>query len=323
MNKILITGAAGLIGSALAKKLLSQGHNIISCDIRFKNNPISFFSHEILPLLEQCDGIIHLGAIARVIHGEIYPEIAQQVNVDGTIKLLKYYQNLQNKPWLIYGSSREVYGEQEILPVTEKAELKPINKYAQGKVLIENYVNDDLKNLDLNTVILRFSNVYGSMLDHYDRVVPAFCLRAIKNEPIRIEGKDCVFDFTYIDDVVEGISLAVNKINSPLTQKIKTPIHFTGNFGCNLEELANIIINITNSKSVIDNHPPRNFDVSRFIGDYSAAAKILNWSPKYSLEAGLNKFITEIKNTEKICPYNIKMKIYENIESYSWLPALL
>lgn len=322
MNKILITGAAGLIGSALAKKLISQGYEIINCDIRFKDNPISFFSNEIQPLLEQCVGIIHLGAIARVIHGEVYPELCQQVNVDGTIKLLEFYQNLPSKPWFIYGSSREVYGDQGVLPVTEKASLNPVNQYAQGKVLIEDYINK-LKKLGLNTVILRFSNVYGGMLDHYDRVVPVFCLKALKNEPIRIEGKDCVFDFTYIDDVVEGILLTVNHLSNGLKQKIETPIHFTGNFGCNLEELANIIIKITNSKSVINYYPPRNFDVSRFWGDYSNATNILNWSPKYSLETGLNKFITDIKSTEKISPQNIEMKIYENIESYSWLPALL
>lgn len=322
MTKILITGSAGLIGSALAAKLADNGYDIIDCDIRFKNNPISFYSDEIIPILKKCDGIIHLGAIARVIHGEIYPELCNRVNVTGTVKFLEFYQNLPNKPWFIYGSSREVYGEQKILPVTEKAELRPMNYYAKGKVLIENYVND-LKKRDFNTLILRFSNVYGGMLDHYNRVVPAFCLRALKNEPIRIEGKDCVFDFTYLDDVVNGIISAVDRINNPINQKIDMPIHFTGNRGCNLRELAEIIVKITNSKSNIDYYPPRNFDVSRFYGDYGNAVNILNWRPKYSLETGLNKFITALKSAKKICPYDIEMKIYENIESYSWLPALL
>lgn len=168
MNKILVTGSAGLIGSALTQKLRNTGYEVIDCDIRSKNNPLSFFSEGIQPILKECKGIIHLAAISRVIHGEQYPQLCEEVNVSGSKKFLEFYENLPHKPWLIYGSSREVYGNQDNLPVVEDAALNPVNTYAKGKVEIEHRIKK-LEKQGFNTVILRFSNVFGGLLDHYDR----------------------------------------------------------------------------------------------------------------------------------------------------------
>lgn len=320
MSKILVTGSAGLIGSSVVKRLRDNGNDVVDCDIRFTDNPLSFFSDSIQPILKKCSGIIHLAGISRVIHGQQYPELCYQVNTGGTKKFLEFYRNLPNKPWLIYGSSREVYGEQELLPVSEDASYNPINKYAEGKVEIENIVTN-LGKSGFNTTILRFSNVYGGLLDHHDRVIPAFCLKSLKNETIRIDGKECVFDFTYIDDVADGILLTVDKMIN--AKKIDSAIHFTTCRGCDLEELASIVLDISGSKSSIEYKSPRNFDVSRFYGDFSNAEKILGWKPKHSLEEGIEKFISKIKNGDSNCPYKLEMKIYEDIKSYSWLPAIL
>lgn len=321
MDKILITGAAGLIGSILSENLKHQGYDVIDCDIRFHDNPLDFASKDIISLLEECKGIIHLSGIARVIHGEKYPELCKEINVNSTMQLLEVYKNLKNKPWLIYGSSREVYGQQKKLPVHENANFKPVNIYAECKITIENLISDLRKN-NYNTLILRFSNVYGGMLDHYNRVVPAFCLGALKNNPIKVEGGECIFDFTYVQDVVDGICLAIREMqNNALSEDLA--IHFTGRRGCSLKELVDIILDLTNSNSKIEYFLARNFDVGKFYGDYSLASKLLKWEPKHSLEEGLNKFIYDIKNSSKRCPYNLEMAIYENIKSYSWLPALL
>ena len=320
MNKILVTGSAGLIGSAVTSRLRSSGCEVVDCDIRFIDNPLSFFSDSIQPIIEECDGIIHLAAISRVIHGQKYPELCHQVNIEGSKKFLKFYKNLSHKPWLIYGSSREVYGAQKLLPVSENAPYNPVNKYAKGKVAIENIVND-LGASGFNTTILRFSNVYGGLLDHYDRVIPAFCLNALRNEVIRIDGKECIFDFTYIEDVVNGILLVVDKMIH--SQKIDSAIHFTSCRGCNLEELANIVLEVTSSNSLIEYKPPRDFSVGRFYGDFSNAQKLLGWTPKHSLEEGIAKFISDIKNSDSNCPYKLGIEIYKNIKSYSWIPTLL
>lgn len=315
---ILITGAAGLIGSALVEKLEKQGYEVISCDIRLRDNPISFFSKNIVPMLAKCTGIIHLAAISRVIHGELYPELCRKVNVDGTIQFLELCKSLPNKPWFIYASSREVYGEQKELPVRESANIDPINNYAKGKAFVEEQITS-LK--DFNVAILRFSNVYGGLLDHNSRVIPALCINALKGDPIKIEGKECVFDFTYLDDVIEGICLTVKYLQS---EKSSLPtIHLTTNNPCTLENLAKMILKVTGSDSRIDSYPPRNFDVTKFYGDFTRAKKLLGWVPRYSLETGLKQFVENLRGSTRKFSKNIDMVIYEDIKSYSWLPSLL
>lgn len=317
---ILITGAAGLIGLALVDRLEKNGYEVTSCDIRLRDNPSTFLSDNIVCLLPRCTGIIHLAAISRVIHGELYPELCEKVNVNDTMKLLELCKRLSNRPWFIYGSSREVYGEQKELPVTESATINPINNYARGKVFIENQVSN-LKELNFNVAILRFSNVYGGLLDHDSRVIPSLCINALKNEPIRIDGKECVFDFTYLHDVIEGICLTIQYLNQEASSL--PPIHFTTNSPSNLENLVKSILSITKSTSQVNFHPPRNFDVTKFYGDFSRAKSLLGWYPKYLLETGLKAFIKKLRNNRQKCPEHIDMVIYENIKSYSWLPSLL
>jgi dTDP-glucose 4,6-dehydratase len=315
---ILITGAAGLIGSALVEKLEKQGYEVVSCDIRFFDNPLSFFSEDIVPLLAKCTGIIHLAAISRVIHGELYPELCKKINVVGTIQFLELCKSLPNKPWFIYASSREVYGEQKELPVNESASIDPINNYAKGKAFVEKQIAS-LK--DFNVAILRFSNVYGGLLDHNSRVIPALCINALKGDPLKIEGKECVFDFTYLDDVIEGICLTLRYLQS---ERSSLPtIHLTTNSPCALEDLAKTILKVTGSDSRIDFYPPRNFDVTKFYGDFTRAKELLGWVPNYSLEEGLKQFIKNLQDNTKNFSKNIDMVIYENIKSYSWLPSLL
>ncbi|WP_237342933.1 NAD-dependent epimerase/dehydratase family protein [Wolbachia endosymbiont of Folsomia candida] len=143
----------------------------------------------------------------------------------------------------------------------------------------------------------------------------------MKDNPIRVEGKECVFDFTYLDDVIEGVYLTVQYLQNEKSSL--PPIHLTTNNPYNLENLAKTILKITGSHSRIDFYPPRNFDVAKFCGDFTRAKELLGWSPKHSLEVGLGKFIKSLKNNTQEYPKNIDMVIYENIKSYSWLPSLL
>lgn len=320
MKKILVTGSCGLIGRAISQKLLAEGYEVLDCDIRLHNNSLNFASEEILEILNGCQGIIHLAAISRVIHGEIYPDLCRYVNIDLHNKFISMVKNLAHKPWFIYGSSREVYGAQDILPVKESQKLQPMNNYAITKLTAENTVNS-LKNAGFNISILRFSNVYGGMMDHYNRVVPAFCIASLKNSIINIEGEECIFDFTYIDDVTDGIFRSIKFLET--NNQSLPEIHLTTCEPTSLQDLANLIIKITNSKSKIQYSSYRNFDVKKFYGDFSNAYKILGWKPKYFLEDGLTKFIKDIKTLDRNQPKDIEMVIYENIKSYSWLPSLL
>lgn len=143
------------------------------------------------------------------------------------------------------------------------------------------------------TAILRFSNVFGSPFDYPDRVIPAFCRAALSQEPLRVEGAGNIFDFTFVDDVVNGIVKVIDVLMT--SPQNLPPIHFTTGRGISLSEAARIIIRMANSSSHIKEAEPRSFDVSRFYGDPSRAKKLLGWSPHFSFEEAIGKFLSNLK----------------------------
>src|SRR5579871_3958963 len=168
-NKILITGSNGLIGNTLERYLRKIGIEVKGIDISY---PSTHPNHKNIQDLESikeaaadCRGIVHLAAVSRVILGEQNPTLCWKTNIEGTRNILEAVLHLLHKPWVIYASSREVYGQQAILPVTEKAPLLPLNTYARSKVMGEKLVLA-YREKDVQTAILRFSNVYGSVNDY-------------------------------------------------------------------------------------------------------------------------------------------------------------
>ena len=183
MSRILVTGSAGLIGRKLVQSLKSSGSDVVEFDSVHETAHSSYGDilnkEHIAQKIRGCHGIVHLAALSRVIWGEKFPSLCQFVNQLGTKNLLDEALDLPQKPWFLYASSREVYGEQEILPVREEAKLAPLNVYAKTKVYAENLVGKAGER-GLPTSILRFSNVFGGVQDHKDRVIPAFCLGAFR-----------------------------------------------------------------------------------------------------------------------------------------------
>ncbi|WMY95317.1 MAG: NAD(P)-dependent oxidoreductase (plasmid) [Arsenophonus sp.] len=298
MKKILITGSNGLIGQELCKKI-NKSYIIKKFDNKL---PVQSYSYgdilvpEILQeSIKDCDGIVHLAAFSRVIFGEKNPKRCWETNVTGTYNILNLAYQSKKKPWVLYASSREVYGQQKKFPVKESARLKPLNIYANSKLLAEKLV-EKYKKKGLQTAILRFSNVYGRINDHPDRVVPAFCLSAVHGTPIHIEGESNIFDFTHITDVVEAIS----KVIIFLEKRKKIPImHITSGIPVSLKNLAELIkkYSIHKTKIIID--PPRSFDVSKFYGDNSLIKKVLDWSPKIDLQTGIKLLIKDFMDKSK------------------------
>ncbi|MFN7095405.1 MAG: NAD-dependent epimerase/dehydratase family protein, partial [Burkholderiales bacterium] len=145
MATIFITGSNGLIGKALCEQLKDSAYQIKRLDINLPSNHPDYgdINHtELIDRhLEDCDGIVHLAAVSRVVWGQQQPELCWQTNVVGTAHILEYAYQSPRKPWLLYASSREVYGEQQQLPVTESALLSPVNIYARSKVAAETIVN--------------------------------------------------------------------------------------------------------------------------------------------------------------------------------------
>ena len=296
MTCLLLTGSEGLIGRCLAEYFHRHAISFKPFDLRLPSchNGRGDILDKVAvkKALEGCSGVIHLAGTSRVISGQKNPQQCLKHNVEGTTNILDAIQESPCKPWVIYASSREVYGQQETLPVRENAVLKPMNVYAQSKVAAEKKVLEARQG-GILTAILRFSNVFGRIFDYPDRVIPAFCRAALSGEPLRVEGTDNIFDFTFVEDVVRGIAKVIDIFTA--NPRYLPPIHLTTGRGISLSEAARTIVNLTNSSSQIKETTPRSFDVSRFYGDPSRAKSLLEWSSYFSFEEALGKFLPNLK----------------------------
>lgn len=289
-GSILITGAMGLIGSLLSQQLKTHNISVIEFDKRSSQASECNVHNKVLlnQLIQNCSGIVHLAAVSRVVWGQQNPELCWNVNVEGTRNVLELAYQATHKPWVIFASSREVYGQQESFPVSENAPLRPLNIYARSKVAGEELVNE-YRARGLNTAILRFSSVYGSALDHADRVIPAFCRLAIAKQTLRIDGFNNLFDFTHVADVVAGILTVIHQLDSGKNNL--PPIHFTTGQATSLLDVALLIEHILSEPIKYYPAPPRNYDVHRFCGDPSRAKNLLGWESKINLSHGLTDML--------------------------------
>ncbi len=291
-GRLLVTGSSGLIGRAVFKELRAAGVDALGVDLREQGaHRVDIIdTQRVEPYLEGISGIIHLAAVARVASAEEDPERCRAVNVEATRGLLAAAQRAPDKPWVLFASSREVYGEQDTLPVKEDAPLRPKNVYAKskfdGEVLVEAARRDDLQ-----TAIVRFSNVYGSTDDYSDRVIPAFAAAAARGRTMHVDGGDCELDFTHVDDVAEGVIRVVELLARG--ERCLPPIHLASGQGTTLLALARLANEINGRRARIVEGPARSVGVRSFVGDPERARALLGWSASTDLRAGIAKLSHE------------------------------
>ena len=295
MRRILVTGGLGLIGTELVRRLRAVGVECRIYDVRATDPDCSGDVCDLGNLkgrMAGCDGVVHLAAVSRVIWGEQDPQKCWSVNRGGTINVLQAAHGfpLGRRPWVVYGSSREVYGEAPTLPASEDTPLKPVNIYGWAKLAAEEAVVEACS-AGLIASTVRFSNVYGSVDDHTDRVVPAFARAASEAGTMRIDGGDNTFDFTHVVDVVDGLVSLVHAIDTE--RKALPPIHFVSGRPTTLLELAEIARSQGAPGASISFAPSRNFDVSRFYGDPTRATQLLGWRASTPLNEGVGRLVAD------------------------------
>ncbi len=301
--KILITGSAGFIGSSLKEFLEKKGIEVIPYDLKdTPSNDVRDISNLKLKM-EGVDGVVHLAAISRVKLAYEDPFNCIHTNIGGTVNVLetvRLYKKENNfSPWVIFASSREVFGEPDKLPATEKSPRKAINVYGVAKIAGEELCKIFARNYGLKTRVLRFSNVYTGKRDQLDRVTPKFLLQALKNEDLVINGTGQeLFDFTYIGDTIEGIWGCIEEIEK--SQKLFDDFTLSTGIPVSLKELAEVIIEETGSKSNIKYAQKRSYDVNKFYADPKNAREILGFNPKISLREGIRLVLEELKGEKTI-----------------------
>jgi len=302
MKNILITGGIGFIGSSLAIALIKQNYQIILYDIRDNNKGVKVYQDyknidfiqgdtnntELLKHIfktKKIDGIIHLAAVTRVVIAQNNPNECVRTNIKGTKSLLNSIKNLPNKPWLIFGSSREVYGEPKTLPVKENFEKKFVNIYGDTKIRGEKLFVDFAKNYNNSCIILRFANVYGNQFDLFDRVIPRFIYAIANRQLLTIEGGNQLIDFTHIDDTVDTIIKTINYIEN--NKQIIDDFHILPGIGWSLHQAIIYIEKNVGKKALQRVNEKRNYDVEKFIGDDSKIKELLKSRKFLSLKEGL------------------------------------
>ena len=294
-SNILITGAEGLVGSALRQSLSLRGDAPVNLDLRApsaRGRGDVRRADDVKTALAGCRGVVHLAAVSRVIWGERDPALCTATNVGGTRNVLDAARASITRPWVIFASSREVYGAPIQLPATEDCPLNPMNIYGRTKVEGERLV-EEARAAGLRAATVRLSNVYGSIGDHATRVVPAFARAAVRGEPLQIEGSSHTFDFTHIDDTVRGLVSLIDLLDGGGPPP--PSIHFLTGQPTSLAALAETCIHLAGSRSVRCEAPSRSFDVSHFYGDFGRARALLGWSPQVALADGVARLIHDFR----------------------------
>ena len=296
---LLVTGASGLIGRHLVRYLRDSGVSVRKFDIASSPREDTRDREALAAALQGVEGVIHLAAVSRVNWRQPTPQLCKAVNVDALGNLLQSCLERQAPPWLIFASSREVYGQSARFPVKEDDALRPMNVYARSKVTGERLVASAAE-AGLRTAICRFSSVYGGVLDHADRVVMAFAAAAIRGGVMRVEGPSNAFDFTAIDDVVSGIWRLIEVTRSG---ERMPPIHFVTGEATTLLELAQLSARHAVAATTIEHAPARDFDVAQFVGDPERAARLLGWRATVPVSIGVPRLISalQLKHERELC----------------------
>jgi UDP-glucose 4-epimerase len=287
---ILVTGSEGLIGRYLTQALMDDGHEIRRFDI--VRSPAEDVRNAVAlrKAIHGVSGVVILGAVSRVIWAERDPARCTATNIDALGAIIRLCLEQKSQPWILFASSREVYGNAEQFPVAEDAPLRPVNLYARSKVKGEALIGE-ARDAGLIANICRLSSVYGCPLDHRDRVAMAFAQAASFGGTIRLEGADNILDFTSVQDVTRGLAL---QVSATARGERLPPIHFVSGEGTTLADLAGIACRNARNIISLEETVPRTFDVPRFVGDPSRAKALLGWSADTPIQEGLPVLIDDI-----------------------------
>jgi UDP-glucuronate decarboxylase len=306
-QKILVTGGAGFLGSHLCDKLVAQGHDVLCVDNFFtgtKANVAHLMSrpnfelmrHDVtFPLYVEVDEIYNLACPASPIHYQWDPVQTTKTSVHGAINMLGLAKRVTAK--ILQASTSEVYGDPEVHPQPESywGKVNPVGVrscYDEGKRCAETLFFDYWRQHQLEIKVVRIFNTYGPRMHPKDgRVVSNFIVQAVKGEDITIYGDGSqTRSFCYVDDLLEAMVRAMNtgsEFTGPVN--IGNPTEFT------MLELAELVLNLTKSKSRIVNQPLPQDDPRQRKPDIKLVKAALGWEPKVHLEDGLRETISYFK----------------------------
>ena len=305
MNRVLVTGGAGFIGSHLVDRLVDEGYDVRVLDNlssgklenierHIKSGKVNFIEGDIRDAdlarksLVGVDAVFHLAAIISVPFSVSNPELTFDVNLTGTLNLLNACSEKKVGKF-VFVSSCAVFGDTKVLPVNEDASTNPISPYAESKLLGErDCLNFDQQGL-LESVVYRFFNVYGPRqgMNDYSGVITKFINRAKQGQHLTIYGDGSqTRDFVNVADIVQALlaSLKRSNVNGEV-------FNIGSGKPTTITELAKAVLELTGQDLEIRYELPRAGDIKDSYADISKAGKLLGYEPKVSLRDGLRALL--------------------------------
>ncbi len=305
--RYLVTGGAGFIGSNLCRRLLNDKHNVACLDDLstgkysnieelLDNKNFEFFKHDLTrPFFpDKVDAIFNLACPASPVHYQYNPIRTLKMGTLAMYNVLGIAARL--KIPILQASTSEVYGDPRIHPQVETywGNVNPIGPracYDEGKRVAEALCMAYKSYNKVSIRIVRIFNTYGPYMDPGDgRVVSNFIVQALKNEPLTVYGDGFqTRSFCYVDDLVDGLIRAMNS-------EYESPINLGNVLEKNINELAELVIKLTNSESkIIHKELPEDDPVKRR-PDITLAKKLLSWEPKKGIDEGITSTINWFKS---------------------------
>ncbi|MCW3998714.1 MAG: SDR family NAD(P)-dependent oxidoreductase [Candidatus Bathyarchaeota archaeon] len=305
MGQVLVTGGAGFIGSHVVDRLVREGYSVRIIDDLSSGKMENINSHLasgkatlikgdirdesfIRENLQAADAVLHFAAMISVPLSVVNPELTFDINLRGTLNLLKASIEAKVKRF-VFISSCAVCGEPVSLPVTELAHPNPISPYAESKLLGERYCLGFKEREMLQSVVLRFFNVYGPRqgLNDYSGVITRFVDRITRKEPLVIYGDGSqTRDFVNVKDVAEAVYLAMT-----CEDAVGQIFNIGSGKATSIKELATTLLELSGEDLPINYFPARAGDIKDSYADISKANLHLGYAPQVSLKTGLRTLL--------------------------------
>lgn len=305
-SRVLVTGGAGFIGSHLVDRLIKEDHEVVVLDNFFSGKIENIKHHldsgelslikgdvrdsdDVEKAMREVDAVFHLAAIVSVPLSIKKPSLVNEVNVEGTLNLLETSSKADVEKF-VYSSSCAVYGEAQHIPIDEEHQTNPISLYAASKLAAEYYCKAFYENHGLNTLCLRYFNVYGprQVRGSYGGVITQFIDRLKqKKQPIIYGDGEQTRDFVHVEDIVEASMLALN-----CPHDVDKVINVGSGRSTTINKLARTLMELTGKSELKPFHAaPRKGDIRSSCADITRAKRMLGYEPNVTLKTGLRNLM--------------------------------